>query len=108
MEQAGGSGGGGGSSDSGGGGGGVLNVRGAFTASKGCTLIAVDYSQIEMRILAHFCQDAHLSALFQDPLGDVYRLVASCLLRKPVGDVKDSERSLAKTCCLGIIYGMVI
>jgi len=105
------SGGGGGGGGGGRGGGGssgvqVLNVRSAFVASPGHTLVAVDYSQIEMRVLAHFCQDAKLSALFRDPAGDVYVQVASSLLRKPPVEVTVRERDLAKTCCLGIIYGM--
>jgi len=83
----------------------VLNVRSAFVASPGCVLVAVDYSQIEMRVLAHFCQDPQLLALFADPNGDVYNLVAAALLSKPVDQVAKQERNLAKTCCLGIIYG---
>ena len=83
----------------------VLNVRSAFVASPGCVLVAVDYSQIEMRVLAHFCQDPQLLALFADPNGDVYNLVAAALLGKPVDQVAKPERNLAKTCCLGIIYG---
>ena len=84
----------------------VLNVRSAFVASPGSTLVAVDYSQIEMRVLAHFCMDTRLLALFQDPHGDVYIQVAAALLKRPTSAVTPKDRSLAKTCCLGIIYGM--
>ena len=59
-----------------------------------------------MRVLAPFCADTSLSALFQNPAGDVYKLVASKIMRKPVDAISTAERQLAKTVSLGVIYGM--
>lgn len=83
-----------------------ISTRDAFVASDGFVFVAFDYSQIEMRVLAHLCEDEHLMNLFRAPQGDVYRLVASRLLQKPVGLVDASERQLSKTVALGVIYGM--
>jgi DNA polymerase-1 len=68
-------------------------------------LIAADYSQIEVRILAHVCQDPLLKDLFRNEQ-DIYRQLAATILSIPVGEVPDVERNKAKTICLGIIYGM--
>lgn len=63
-------------------------------------LVAADYSQIEMRILAHVCQDKQLLSLFSRS-GDVYRLMAALIGHKPAEAVTDDERTRAKVICLG-------
>jgi hypothetical protein len=84
-----------------------IRVRSLFIARPGFRLVAVDYSQIEMRVLAHVSQDKELCSLFRDREGDVYKLLAFKIFQKDsVDDVTDGERSRAKVICLGCIYGM--
>jgi DNA polymerase-1 len=82
-----------------------IDVRGAFTASQGRLLLGADYSQIEMRVLAHLCRDKKMESLFAQS-GDIYRHMAGQVFGKRAADVDDEERTRAKTVCLGVIYGM--
>ena len=59
-----------------------------------------------MRVLAHFAECHRLISLFENPTGDIYKMVSAELLRKPVDKVSEQDRGLAKTACLGLIYGM--
>ena len=70
---------------SGGDGGGEVdtNVRALFTASRGGVLVGADYSQIEMRVLAHMCGDEAMAGLFQQA-GDIYETLARIILDKKV------------------------
>ncbi|MBI5724915.1 MAG: DNA polymerase I [Planctomycetes bacterium] len=79
-------------------------IRRAFVASPGRALLSADYSQIELRILAHFCQDATLMKAFHDDQ-DVHRIVAAEVFGVPAGDVTPEQRARAKTVNFGIIYG---
>lgn len=84
----------------------ALNVRDAFVASRAdTTLLAIDYSQIEMRVLAHWSADASLAAVFARG-EDVYTQVAATLFDKPVPAVGAEERRRAKVVTLGVMYGM--
>lgn len=84
----------------------AVNVRDAFVASRaGTTLLAVDYSQIEMRVLAHWSSDASLAAVFTRG-EDVYTQVAATLFDKAVPAVTPEERRRAKVVTLGVMYGM--
>eukprot|EP00903_Cladosiphon_okamuranus_P006776 g6606.t1 len=95
-----------------------VNVRDAFAASKSFTLMAADYSQIEMRVLADACRDPGLRSLFTTTSlggtkgnvgtggGDVYKKLAAQVFGKDHNDITDAERTRAKVVCLGIIYGM--
>eukprot|EP01041_Mallomonas_annulata_P005934 gene5934-11971_t len=82
-----------------------INIRGMFHASPNCILVGADYSQIEMRILAHITRDAEMTKLFGHE-GDIYRHLAGQILRKTPETVDKVERERAKTICLGVIYGM--
>jgi len=82
-----------------------VNARNMFRSSPGCVLVAADYSQIEMRILAHMTADKELCMLFRRE-GDIYRHLASLILNKDVSTVDSAERERAKVICLGVIYGM--
>jgi DNA polymerase I-like protein with 3'-5' exonuclease and polymerase domains len=83
-----------------------ISVRSAFCCSRpGRILLAADYSQIEMRVLAHVCGDPALLGLF-DRHGDVYARLAAQIMHKQVGEVAEEERNRAKVVCLGLIYGM--
>lgn len=67
-------------------------------------LLTADYSQIELRVLAHFCQDpALLEAFAKDK--DVHRVVAAEIFQLPEAQITSEQRSIAKTVNFGIIYG---
>jgi len=79
-------------------------IRKAFVADQGCKLISADYSQIELRVLAHFCQEPALLEAFERNI-DVHRLVAAELNGVPEDQVTPEMRAVAKTVNFGIIYG---
>jgi DNA polymerase-1 len=60
------------------------NVRSLFTASSGGVLVSADYSQIEMRVLAHMCGDKGMTELFNCTSGDIYETLARIILNKKV------------------------
>jgi len=80
-------------------------IRNTFIAEKGNTLVAADYSQIELRILAHVTRDEHLIAAFAAG-EDIHRATAARVLGKPGADVDADERAMAKMVNFGIAYGM--
>ncbi|MBN2894903.1 MAG: DNA polymerase I [Campylobacterales bacterium] len=77
-------------------------IREAFVAPQGRLLIGIDYSQIELRLLAHFSQDAHLLEAFNAGL-DIHRQTAVKLFGEEQADAK---RFVAKTINFGLLYGM--
>ncbi len=79
-------------------------IRSAFVAPEGCLLISADYSQVELRVLAHMCQDDTMLATFADDQ-DIHRMVAAEVFRVPVAGVTDAQRGAAKGVNFGIIYG---
>lgn len=83
-----------------------LSLRRAFVASKGCLLIAADYSQIELRILAHLSKDKKLTQLLKKGAGDVFKSIAASWLSKPISQITIEERQRSKQICYGILYGM--
>jgi DNA polymerase-1 len=81
-------------------------IRRAFVAGEpGLTLLAADYSQIELRILAHVSSDEHLRDAFARG-ADIHRETAARVLHKAPADVTADERSMAKMVNFGIAYGM--
>ena len=80
-------------------------LRCAFRAPEGHKLICADYSQIELRILAHFSEDAQLIETFAQDL-DIHTAVASQVFEMPVASVTRELRDKAKTINFGIIYGV--
>ncbi|MEI8349118.1 MAG: DNA polymerase I [Candidatus Omnitrophota bacterium] len=81
-------------------------LRSAFTPSfDDGFLVSADYSQIELRILAHFSSDEKLKEAFVKKL-DVHRYTASLLFQTGENDISDSQRTIAKRVNFGIIYGM--
>ncbi len=81
-------------------------VRAAFTATdQNHTIISADYSQIELRVLAHLSQDPQMIAAFNSSQ-DFHRQTAAQILGKAPEDVTAGERSQAKAINFGIIYGM--
>jgi DNA polymerase-1 len=80
-------------------------VRRAFVAPRGSVLLAVDYSQIELRVLAHVSQDATLLRAFEEGQ-DIHAATAAAVNNIPVEDVTYEQRSFAKRVNFGLIYGM--
>ena len=81
-------------------------IRRAFVAGgDDLTLVAADYSQIELRILAHVSGDEHLRDAFARK-ADIHRETAALVLHKDPADVTSDERSMAKMVNFGIAYGM--
>ncbi|WP_312200298.1 DNA polymerase I [Stutzerimonas balearica] len=80
-------------------------IRQAFVAPKGYRLLAADYSQIELRIMAHLAQDAGLLHAFQNDL-DVHRATAAEVFGVALEDVSGDQRRSAKAINFGLIYGM--
>ena len=80
-------------------------IREAFIAAPDCLLLSADYSQIELRILAHYSQDEHLLQAFLEN-ADVHRRTAAEMFGIPPHEVTPEMRRQAKTINFGIIYGM--
>lgn len=80
-------------------------IRQAFIAPQGYTLIAADYSQIELRIMAHLSQDAALLHAFSQG-EDIHKTTASDIFSVPLKSVTALQRRQAKAINFGLIYGM--
>ncbi|MDE2416925.1 MAG: DNA polymerase I [Burkholderiales bacterium] len=80
-------------------------VREAFVAPAGCVIASADYSQIELRIMAHISNDAALLRAFHEGL-DVHRATAAEVFGVPVEQVSSEQRRYAKVINFGLIYGM--
>lgn len=80
-------------------------IRAAFIPREGWSLIAADYSQIELRFLAHFSQDDALRHAFAEEV-DIHTLVAGQIFNVELKDVNAEQRRIAKTVNFGVIYGM--
>ncbi|MCI6529986.1 MAG: DNA polymerase, partial [Mesosutterella sp.] len=80
-------------------------VREAFIAPAGCRIVSADYSQIELRIMAHLSGDPGLVSAFQRGM-DVHRATASEVFGVPPEEVTPEQRRMAKVINFGLIYGM--
>ena len=85
--------------------GGMRDIRNAFVAKEGCLLLSADYSQIDLRVLAHLSQDSALIASFLNN-DDIHAATASRLFEVDINSVGTSQRRLAKTVNFGVMYGM--
>ena len=80
-------------------------IRQAFLAPKGTKIVACDYSQIELRIMAHLSGDKGLTDAFEKGL-DIHRATAAEVWGKSLEEVSDNDRRNAKAINFGLIYGM--
>ncbi|HXH37040.1 MAG TPA: DNA polymerase I, partial [Thermoanaerobaculia bacterium] len=80
-------------------------IRKAFVAEEGNVLLAADYSQVELRILAHISQDGDLIETFRRG-ADIHRATASKMFNVPEDQLTHDQRRAAKTINFGVLYGM--
>ena len=81
-------------------------IRKAFVpGEEGWVMMSADYSQIELRVMAHLCGDEHLVAAFRAGQ-DIHSATAAKIFGKPVEEVSSEERRMAKTANFGIMYGI--
>jgi DNA polymerase-1 len=80
-------------------------IREAFVAPPGSVIVSADYSQIELRIMAHLSGDENLLRAFSEGM-DVHRATASEVFGVPAAEVSSEQRRYAKTINFGLIYGM--
>src|SRR5439155_6155931 len=79
--------------------------REAFIASPGHALLSADYSQVELRIMAHLSGDASLARAFAEG-ADIHRATAAEIFSVPIGEVTADQRRYIKAVNFGLIYGM--
>ena len=76
-----------------------------FRAKEGCVLVDADYSQIELRVLAHISDDENMQKAFRDNI-DIHTVTASEVFKTPIDQVTPLMRSRAKAVNFGIVYGI--
>lgn len=82
-------------------------IRKAFIPDKGCEFFSADYSQIELRIMAHLSNDPHMIEAFQKDQ-DIHAATAAKIYKVKLEEVTREQRSKAKTANFGIIYGISV
>lgn len=80
-------------------------IRQAVIPDEGCLFLSADYSQIELRLLAHLSEDTNLIQAFRSGQ-DIHAATAARIFHKPIEEVTKDERRRAKTANFGIIYGI--
>ena len=80
-------------------------IRKCFIPEKGCQFFSADYSQIELRIMAHLSGDENMIEAFREGF-DIHRTTASKIWHEEMKDVTDAQRKKAKQANFGIIYGI--
>jgi DNA polymerase-1 len=80
-------------------------IRKAFVASDNHVLMSCDYSQVELRVLAHIANEETMIKSFNDGI-DIHSVTASNILKKPLEDITENDRRKAKAVNFGIVYGI--
>jgi DNA polymerase-1 len=80
-------------------------IREAVIPDEGCLFLSADYSQIELRLMAHFSQDEHMLAAFRSGQ-DIHAATAARIYGLPIEQITKDQRRKAKTANFGIIYGI--
>ena len=82
-------------------------IRKAFVPEPGCLFFSADYSQIELRVMAHLSQDPQMIEVFREGK-DLHAATAANIYKKPIEDVTRDERTKSKRANFGIIYGITV
>jgi len=82
-------------------------IRKAFVPEPGCLFFSADYSQIELRVMAHLSGDEHMVEVFREGK-DLHAATAANIYKKPIDEVTRDERTKSKRANFGIIYGITI
>ncbi|MBR0187284.1 MAG: DNA polymerase I, partial [Prevotella sp.] len=82
-------------------------IRKAFIPEPGCLFFSADYSQIELRVMAHLSQDAEMIKVFSEGT-DLHAATAANIYKKPIEEVTRDERTKSKRANFGIIYGITV
>ena len=82
-------------------------IRKAFVPEPGCLFFSADYSQIELRVMAHLSDDANMIKVFQEGK-DLHAATAANIYKKPIEEVTRDERTKSKRANFGIIYGITV
>ena len=82
-------------------------IRKAFIPESGCLFFSADYSQIELRVMAHLSQDPQMIEVFREGK-DLHAATAANIYKKPIEEVTRDERTKSKRANFGIIYGITV
>ncbi len=82
-------------------------IRKAFVAEPGCLFFSADYSQIELRVMAHLSNDDNMIEVFREGK-DLHAATAANIYKKPIDEVTRDERTKSKRANFGIIYGITV
>ena len=82
-------------------------IRKCFIPEKGCLFFSADYSQIELRVMAHLSSDENMVRAFQEGF-DIHAATAATIYKKDIHDVSRDERTKSKRANFGIIYGITV
>ncbi|MGP1467348.1 MAG: DNA polymerase I, partial [Porphyromonadaceae bacterium] len=82
-------------------------IRKAFIPDPGCLFFSADYSQIELRVMAHLSGDKNMIKVFKEGK-DLHAATAATIYKKEIGDVTRDERTKSKRANFGIIYGITV
>ena len=82
-------------------------IRKAFVPEPGCLFFSADYSQIELRVMAHLSNDPQMIAVFREGK-DLHAATAATIYKKPIEEVTRDERTKSKRANFGIIYGITV
>ena len=82
-------------------------IRKAFIPEPGCLFFSADYSQIELRVMAHLSEDENMIRVFQEG-HDLHAATAANIYKKPIEEVTRDERTKSKRANFGIIYGITV